>query len=52
MIVIDSGYFVAALEIEDDKVVNAAPIVKYMMGWSTQRVRNYAHSKNWKLDVR
>ena len=31
---LDSGYFCAGLVLEDDVVVEAAPIIKYMLGWT------------------
>lgn len=41
-------HFVAGIVIEDGKVVRAAPIVRYMLGWSEDRVREYVNRKGWK----
>ena len=29
----------------------AAPIVKYMTGWSADRIRAYCHNKRWRCEV-
>ncbi len=42
-----SHWFVAGLVIEDKKVVRAAPILKYMLGWSLQRVLRKCASEHW-----
>jgi hypothetical protein len=49
MIRIDSGYFCAGVDLEDDRVVKAAPIVKYMVGWTRRKVESYCRKKNWKF---
>ena len=30
-------------------VTRAAPIIKYMRGWTTERVREYCQTKGWSL---
>lgn len=45
---IDAGYFYAGVVAENGKVVRAAPIVKYMRGWTTDQVVAYARKKRWK----
>ena len=49
MIRIESHYFVVGVIITDEIVVRAPPIVKYMKGWSVQRVTNYCEKKGWKM---
>lgn len=45
---IESNYFSAGLVINDKGlVVNCAPIIKYMMGWSEKRVMDYIRVKGW-----
>jgi hypothetical protein len=51
LIRIDSGYFVAGVVLEGAYVVRAAPIVKYMMGWTKERVVSYSHRKKWKYEI-
>jgi hypothetical protein len=43
--------FTAGLVLWDNKVVEAAPIVRYMKGWSRDRARSYCESKGWKVTV-
>lgn len=44
---IKSSYFTAGLEIFDGEVMIVAPIIKYMKGWNTQRVKDYCSKKKW-----
>lgn len=43
--------FYCGIVLHDDRVVEAADIVKYMRGWSRDRVRDYCKSKGWKVSV-
>lgn len=47
LFIIDSKYFNTGIEIQNNKVVRTAPIVKYMIGWESNRVQNYCTKKNW-----
>lgn len=50
MIAIDAPHFYAAVLLDSSGIViRAAPILKYMLGWSETRVRAYAQRKGWKL---
>lgn len=42
-----SDHFAAGIVVKDDKVILAAPILKYMTGWSSDRVRQYVSKKGW-----
>ena len=46
---IDAPHFCAGIDLKDDKVVAAAPILKYMMGWNRDRVRSYCEKKGWTI---
>ena len=48
---IDSRYFNAGLVIgkRTQRVMKAAPIIKYMVGWDSSRVLNYCLSKGWQI---
>lgn len=48
---IDAPHFCAGIVLWDDKVVEAAPIVRYMKKWSRDRVRDYCKGKAWKVSV-
>ena len=42
-----SSYFVAGIITSNAKVVDAPPIIRYMIGWTLDRVAKYAKQKNW-----
>jgi hypothetical protein len=43
-------HFVAGFE-TDGTVRRAAPILKYLVGWSDDRARKYIASKGWKASI-
>lgn len=51
--VIDAPHFYAGIVLWDDRVVEAADIVKYMrvQKWTRDRVRAYCKDKGWKVSV-
>lgn len=49
MIWIDAPYFYAGVELEERKVIRAAPIIKWMIGKWDYQVINYCRKKNWKF---
>ena len=51
LIRIKSSYFVAGVVLENAKVIQAAPIVNYMRGWSVENVIEYCRAKGWKVQV-
>jgi len=44
---ISAPNFVAAYDIETG---NIAPIIKYMKGWSYEKILTYCNKKGWKLE--
>jgi hypothetical protein len=48
---IDAPHFHAGIVLQADRVVEAAPIVKYMKGWTRERVRKYCNNRGWKVSV-
>lgn len=49
MIWIDSHYFFAGVVFDERRVAtHAAPILRYMLGWTPERVVAYAKRKRWK----
>jgi hypothetical protein len=46
---IEAPHFVAGIVFRDRIAVDAAPIVKYMHGWSVERVRDYCQRKEWEF---
>lgn len=48
---IEAPHFHAGIVLWDDKVVEAAPIVKYFKGCRREAVRKYCAEKGWKVTV-
>jgi hypothetical protein len=50
---IKAPHFTAGIVLQDDLVVEAAPIIGYMKknGWSRSDVRNYCREKGWTISV-
>jgi hypothetical protein len=48
---IDAPHFFAGIVLWDDKVVEAADIVKYMRKWTRTRVREYCKKNGWHVSV-
>ena len=50
---IDAPHFYAGIVLWDNKVVEAADIVKYMRikKWTRDRVRSYCAEKGWRVSV-
>lgn len=46
---ITAPFFCAGFVVRGRKVVEAAPIVAYMIGWTTERVRLYCSKRRWEL---
>jgi hypothetical protein len=46
-----SSYFVAAVIVEDNRVVEAAPILSYVVGKSLKWLKVYCVRKGWKMSV-
>jgi len=49
--VIVAPHFYCGIVLREDRVIEAAPIVRYMRGWSRDRVREYCAGKRWKVSV-
>ena len=43
--------FNAGIVLQNDKVVEAAPIVRFMKGWHRDRVRAHCKMCGWKVSV-
>jgi len=44
---ITSTYFCAGAVLSSGVAVRAAPILRYMIGWSDASIRRYCHNKGW-----
>lgn len=49
---IDAPFFCAGVTIMEDRVIEAAPIIRYMLGWNTQQVKDYVRKRRWKIDLK
>jgi hypothetical protein len=49
---IDAPHFCAGVVISGGVVTRAAPILKYMFGWTGARVGVYAIGKGWTVDYK
>ena len=50
ILTINSSYFNAGIVLDERAVcVAAAPIVKYMIGWSLTKVEDYCNRKNFQI---
>lgn len=47
LIRIEAPFFVAGIDARDRRVIRAAPIVKYMIGWDSQHVADYCKRRGW-----
>lgn len=48
LIIITSPYFVAGY---DTDTGNIAPIIRYMKGWSIERIKSYCLFKHWTIQI-
>lgn len=48
---IKAPHFTAGIVLDDGIVTTTAPIVKYMKGWTRDRVRDYCHQKMWHIKI-
>ena len=44
---IEGGFFNAGVVVADGRVALAAPIIKYMAGWTVRRVLAYVAKRKW-----
>lgn len=51
LVSIEAPHFTAGIVLWDDKVVEAAPIIRYMRKWSRGKVRDYCKARDWKISV-
>ena len=51
MLVIDAPHFYAGVILGNGCVIEAAPILRYMVGWTEARVRGYCARKGWTIQT-
>jgi len=47
----DGPGFSCGIVLWDDKVVETAPVLRFMKGWKRDRVRTYCEGRGWKVTV-
>jgi len=50
LICITAPHFTAGIVARDGRVIEAAPIVRFMKGWNGERVATYCKRKGWKWE--
>lgn len=48
---ITAPHLVAGLQARDGRVVRAAPILRYMLGWDGSRLADYCERKGWTWEI-
>lgn len=48
---VTARHLCAGIILASDRVVEAAPILRYMTGWTRDRVRSYCAGKGWTVRV-
>lgn len=51
MLQVTAPYFCAGAKVRGQKIVSAAPIIKYMIGWTVNKAQQYATSKGWQARI-
>jgi hypothetical protein len=51
MIRINASHFVAGVVLARGRAARAAPILRYMVGWTTKQVIEYCERKGWRWEL-
>jgi hypothetical protein len=51
LIRISAPHFCAGADVKDGKIIDAAPIIKWMKGRTLWWVRKYCEKKKWEIEV-
>ena len=49
LLAIDAPYFYCGVVVRNDRVIRAAPIVRYTLGWTAQHLHDYARRRGWRV---
>jgi hypothetical protein len=49
LLAIDAPHFYCGVILCNDRVIRAAPIVRYMRGWTADRLRRYCQRRGWQV---
>ncbi len=51
LLAIDAPHFFCGVVLREDRVVQTAPIVRYMLAWQAQHLKRYCHERGWRVEV-
>ena len=51
LLFIDAPHFCCGIVLVDDRVIRAAPIVRYLVGWHRHHVQRYGRARGWRLET-
>jgi hypothetical protein len=51
MVWISAPHFTAGVGLDRGRVASAAPILKYMKGWTLEQVIGYARERGWETET-
>ena len=49
LLMIDAPHFYCGVILNHDRVIRAAPIVHYMRGWNSDRLKRYCERRGWRV---
>ena len=49
LLAIDAPYFYCGVIVRSGRVIKTAPIVRYTLGWTAQRLHQYCHGRGWRV---
>ncbi len=51
LLAIDAPHFYCGVILRDDRVIQTAPIVRYLLGWNAQRLKHYCRGRGWRVEA-
>lgn len=51
LIQFDNGKMCATVDVYRNRIIAAAPILRYMLGWTKDRAMTYATDRGWKKTI-
>ena len=48
---IDAPHFCCGVVLRGDRVIRAAPIVRYLLGWNVRRLTRYGEEQGWRIEI-
>jgi hypothetical protein len=51
LLTIDAPHFYCGVLRNNDRVIRAAPIVRYLLGWNADRLKRYCAKRGWRIET-